>query len=173
MRMKIIPPNIKIYEDKDIFLTDADAIVNTVNTVGVMGKGLALQFKKLYPKMFAEYKERCNKGEVKVGLLDIHYIEDTNNESDPKIIINFPTKEHWRGKSKGEYIVNGLDNFRNIAQDLNIKSIAFPALGCGLGGLDWAVVRTLMIHHFKQINLDFEIYVPSELEDKIQDDPAL
>jgi O-acetyl-ADP-ribose deacetylase (regulator of RNase III) len=126
------------YKTGDIFKEDADAIVNTVNCVGVMGRGIALQFKKYFPDNFRVYEAACNRKEVVPGKMFVHEISSLIG---PKYIINFPTKRHWRGESRMEDIESGLQDLAKLIANLHIKSIALPPLGCGLGGLDWSEVR--------------------------------
>ncbi len=120
---------------------DVDAIVNTVNCVGVMGKGIALQFRNKFPENFQAYKAACDAGEVRTGRM---FIYDNGALARPHFVINFPTKEHWRGDSKMKYIRDGLVDLVARIKDLNIRSIAVPPLGCGNGGLDWNDVRPLI-----------------------------
>ena len=121
---------------------DAEALVNTVNTVGVMGKGIALQFKKKFPENFKAYARACKNGEVEIGEMFTFPLDKLTN---PRYIINFPTKKHWRGKSRLEYVRDGLDGLVREIERLNISSLAIPPLGCGNGGLDWeAEVRPLI-----------------------------
>lgn len=122
----------------DILRADAEAIVNTVNCVGVMGRGIALQFKKSWPENFKVYAAACKRKDVQPGKM---FIFETGQLTNPRFIINFPTKRHWRGASRIEDIDTGLSALVNDIQRLGIKSIAIPPLGAGLGGLDWAVVR--------------------------------
>ena len=141
------------YKNGDIFTSEMQVLVNPVNTVGVMGKGLAKQFKIRFPKMFENYKIACDNGSLTIGELHIF-------QADKKWIMNFPTKYHWRAKSKIEYIEAGLKRFVGIYEDEQIKSIAFPMLGCGLGGLDWeSHVKPLMGHYLADLNIEIEIYV--------------
>ena len=126
----------------NIMEAEAEALVNTVNTVGVMGKGIALQFKKAYPENYAAYTKACKKGEVEVGKM---FVLDRGELNKPKFIINFPTKRHWREKSKLEYIERGLEDLVRVMENLRITSIAIPPLGCGNGGLNWEDVRPLII----------------------------
>lgn len=133
----------------DIFATDAEAIVNTVNTVGVMGKGLALQFKSRFPANFKEYKRACDRGEVSLGRM---FLTETNQLMEPYFIINFPTKGHWRSRSKLEDIAAGLDDLVRVINARNIKSIAVPPLGAGLGGLPWPAVRDLIKEKLQELN---------------------
>lgn len=128
------------YTTGNILEAQVDALVNPINTVGIMGKGLALQFKTSYPEMFVEYKKQCNKGRIKVGNV---YIYETKLAI-PRYIINFPTKEHWKNPSKIEYIIEGLNSLYWVLLKYPIKSIAIPPLGCGLGGLDWEEVKGLI-----------------------------
>lgn len=138
----------------DIFESKMDVLVNTVNCVGVMGKGIASDFKKKYPMMFKEYKRLCDQRLIKTGTL-YPYLENNNVK-----IINFPTKDHWRSPSKIEYIIDGLQWFVNHYKELNIQSIAFPPLGCGNGGLSWEHIGPIMYHYLKDLSIDIEIYAP-------------
>ena len=138
----------------NMFESKAATLVNTINCVGVMGKGIALEFKNRYPVMYKEYVDLCSKGLVKPG--KPYYYCDLNGTS----IINFPTKDHWRSPSKLSYIVNGLDWFREHYQELGITSVAFPPLGCGNGGLDWAVVGPLMYAKLSDLPIDIELFAP-------------
>jgi O-acetyl-ADP-ribose deacetylase (regulator of RNase III) len=126
------------YKTGDIFKEEADAIVNTVNCVGVMGRGIALQFKKYFPDNFRVYEAACKRKEVVPGKMFVH---ETGSLIGPKYVINFPTKRHWRGASRMEDIESGLQDLAKVIAKLHIKSIALPPLGCGLGGLDWSEVR--------------------------------
>ena len=130
----------------DLLKENADAIVNTVNCVGVMGKGIALQFKQRWPKNFKAYESACKRKEIKPGKMFIH---DLGEWAKPRFIINFPTKAHWRGDSKVEYIEEGLHDLVKQVKRLGIKSIALPPLGCGNGGLDWDVVKRLIASAFQ------------------------
>lgn len=129
------------YRSGDLLKDDAEALVNTVNCVGVMGRGIALQFKKAFPANFHAYTEACKSNEVQPGRM---FVFPTNLLTHPKFIINFPTKRHWRGQSRIEDIETGLIDLRRVVQELNISSIAIPPLGSGLGGLNWADVRPLI-----------------------------
>lgn len=119
----------------DIFEAGVQALVNPVNTVGVMGKGLALAFKQKYPDNFKQYQIACKNNEVKVGQLFV------TEHQFGQFVINFPTKQHWRGKSQLSWISEGLRQLKAFIITNHIKSIAIPALGSGLGGLDWALVK--------------------------------
>ena len=115
-----------------------EALVNTVNTVGVMGKGIALQFKQAIPDNYAAYHAACRRKEVQPGRM---FVVQTNQLIGPRIIINFPTKRHWKGKSRLEDIDLGLIDLAHVVREQGIRSIAIPPLGCGFGGLDWEDVR--------------------------------
>ena len=137
----------------DIFESNCSTIVNTVNCVGVMGKGIALEFKKRYPEMFMEYVLKCDRGEVKPGIPYVYQNEDVS-------ILNFPTRDHWRSPSRLSYVIDGLDWFVDNYEKYNIESIAFPPLGCGNGGLTWSVVGPLMYQKLSILPINIEIYAP-------------
>ncbi len=138
--------------------TDAEALVNTVNCDGFMGKGIALQFKQAFPENFRIYQRACRAGEVKPGNM---LVFDTARCFNPKFIINFPTKRHWRGKSKLEDIRAGLVALVKEIQSRDLKSIAVPPLGCGNGGLDWKVVRPLIVEALAPLeNVEAHLYAP-------------
>jgi len=126
------------YVRGDILKAEADALVNTVNCVGVMGRGIALQFKEAFPDNFKAYAAACRRSEVQPGRL---FVFETGRLIKPRYIINFPTKRHWRGKSRIEDIEAGLAALVEVIRSRHIRSIAIPPLGSGLGGLDWAEVR--------------------------------
>lgn len=140
------------YIEGDIFKSPAQVIVNTVNTVGVMGKGIALSFKQRYPKMFEQYKKVCDKHQLTIGKLMLVY------EADYWLLL-FPTKESWRNPSKIEYIEKGLMKFVQTYADKGITSAAFPKLGCGNGGLDWKEVKPLMEKYLNKLPIDIYIYL--------------
>ena len=119
-----------------------EALVNTVNTVGIMGKGIALQFKQAYPQMFRAYENACKAGDVQLG--KVHVFDMGGLVGGPRWIINFPTKGHWRAGSRKADIQTGLQDLVGTIKRLNIRSIAVPPLGCGHGGLDWAEVRPMI-----------------------------
>ena len=129
------------YVKGDLLKQDVDAIVNTVNCVGVMGKGIALQFKNKWPGNFKAYKAACDRKEVRPGKM---FVYDSGGLVKPNFIINFPTKDHWRGKSRLEFIRDGLRDLVEVIRRLRIRSIAVPPLGCGNGGLDWDETRPLI-----------------------------
>lgn len=126
------------YTQGNLLDAEVDAVVNTVNTVGVMGKGIALMFKEAFPDNFKHYEAACKTKEVKVGQM---FVTERHALLGPKWIVNFPTKQHWRQPTKLAWVVDGLKALHAFILDKDIKSIAIPPLGCGNGGLDWAVVR--------------------------------
>jgi O-acetyl-ADP-ribose deacetylase (regulator of RNase III) len=141
------------YVRTNIFESRADVLVNTVNTVGVMGKGLAKEFKRIYPDMFESYQKFCEDGTLVVGKLQVY-------KTPNKWVLNFPTKANWRSPSKLEYIEQGLQKFVEHYARLGIKSIAFPMLGCGNGGLSWEKeVKPLMLKYLEPLPIDIFIHV--------------
>lgn len=143
----------------DLLKADVEALVNPVNTVGVMGRGLALQFKRAFPDNFRAYAAACKAGEVAPGKM---FIFETGRPTNPKFIVNFPTKRHWRNKSRLEDIEAGLGALVSHLTRLEIRSIAIPPLGCGLGGLPWSQVRPLIHEAFAKLaEVDVRIYEPA------------
>lgn len=143
----------------NLLATDTEALINTVNTVGVMGKGIALQFKKAFPENYDAYKKACENKEVMPGQM---FIVDLKSLTNPQYIINFPTKRHWKGKSKIEDISNGLIALVDDVKRLGIKTVAVPPLGCGLGGLQWDQVYPLMAKAFEKApNVKWLVFEPS------------
>lgn len=122
----------------DLLKADVEALVNTVNCAGVMGRGLAAQFKRAFPANFAAYEQACKRGEVQPGRM---LIVETTADRPPRWIVNFPTKRHWRDRSRIEDIESGLAALVDDIRRLGIRSIAVPPLGCGLGGLRWSDVH--------------------------------
>lgn len=142
-----------IYLKTSLFDSPAQVLVNTVNTVGVMGKGIALDFKRLYPNMFTEYRRLCEAQELTIGKLWLY-------KTDNKWILNFPTKKDWRNKSKLDYIEDGLRKFVSTYQAKKIKTIAFPQLGVGNGGLDWeSEVKPLMERYLQPLPINVYIHL--------------
>lgn len=139
----------------NIFNTSCDYIVNPVNCVGVMGAGLALEFKLRYPEMFSKYEVLCKKGMLDIGKLWIH-------KTNTKNILAFPTKKHWRHPSRIEYLEIGLQKFRDTYLEKNISSIAFPILGGGKGGIDSEVSKKIMLDYLNDLDLIVEIYSYTE-----------
>ncbi|MBN2576413.1 MAG: macro domain-containing protein [Deltaproteobacteria bacterium] len=131
------------FQTGDIFTADAEALVNTVNCVGYMGRGIALQFKQAWPENFKAYAAACRRLEVQPGRM---FVFATGRLTNPRYIINFPTKRHWRGKSRMEDIDAGLEALVGEIRQRGIRSIAIPPLGAGLGGLAWPAVRERIAH---------------------------
>ena len=140
------------YVSGNIFDSPAQTLVNPVNTVGVMGKGLALEFKKRYPRMFDEYKKQCRDGWLYVGSFMLWRAKD-------HFVLNFPTKKHWKDPSSLIYVEAGLLSFVNKYESYGISSIAFPKLGCGNGGLDWKTVKPVMERYLQELPIDVYIYI--------------
>src|SRR5579863_1369520 len=143
----------------NLLTASAEALVNSVNTVGIMGKGIALMFKEEFPENFRLYEAACKNGEVKIGHM---FVTEPNLLGGPKWIINFPTKEHWRNPSKLNWVEEGLADLVRVVQDKNIRSIAIPPLGSGNGGLDWQVVRSKIETAFANTNVDVVVYEPTK-----------
>lgn len=145
-----------MYVQQDIFKSPAQVIVNTVNTVGVMGKGIAKRYKEIYPDMYKQYQKFCEQHLLDIGKLWIY-------KSNTKWILNFPTKKHWRNPSKIEYIEQGLKKFVETYEEKGVSSVSFPQLGCGNGGLDWEnEVRPLMEKYLKDLPIDVFVHIYSE-----------
>jgi len=140
-----------IYIDGNIFESPAKTLVNTVNTAGAMGKGLALSFKRLFPDMFKKYQLLCESGKLIVGRLWLY-------QTTHKWVLNFPTKKHWRYPSRIEYVEAGLRSFVDNYERARIFSIAFPKLGCGNGELNWSDVKPLMERYLKKLPIDVYVY---------------
>jgi O-acetyl-ADP-ribose deacetylase (regulator of RNase III) len=154
----------------NIFDSPAQTIVNTVNTVGVMGKGIALTYKKLYPEMYKEYRKLCDEKKFTIGNL---YIYRTSN----KIIVNFPTKTHWRNPSSLDYIKTGLIKFTKIYQSYGISSVSFPQLGCGNGELDWEKqVQPMMEKYLRDLPIPVYVHLyakdPNFIPERLDDNYA-
>jgi len=154
--------NVRILEG-DLLKSNMHALVNTVNTVGIMGKGVALAFKKRYPDMFRDYVKRCDRGEVRLG--EPYIYRDSDH-----LIVNFPTKQHWRSVSRLSDIEAGLDYLERHYKEWQIKSLAVPPLGCGNGQLEWRVVGPVLLRHLKRLDIPVELYAPhgSTLLDETQ-----
>ena len=140
----------------DLFASPAQTLVNTVNTVGVMGKGIAKDFKAIYPEMFARYQQLCERGQFNIGQL---WPYRTSN----KLVLNFPTKKHWRSPSRPEYVEAGLKTFASNYHLYGVTSISFPLLGCGNGELDWeSQVRPLMERYLSKLPIDVFIHLQNQ-----------
>lgn len=147
-----------VYKRGNLLENPSEALVNTVNTVGVMGKGIALQFKQAFPEVFRQYEKACKKNEVQIGQMHVVKMDSLVG---PKYIINFPTKRHWKEKSKMSYIVSGLKALTKVIKELNIQSIAIPPLGCGNGGLEWSEVKPLIEEALQDLQVNVHIYEPA------------
>ena len=138
----------------DLFESKAQTLVNTVNCVGIMGKGIALGFKERFPKMFRDYEDRCKAGRVRLGKPYLY------KDLVGPWILNFPTKDHWRSVSRLQDIVTGLEYLRAHYKDWGIKSLAVPPLGCGHGGLEWRIVGPTLYRHLSELDIPIELYAP-------------
>ena len=138
--------------NKTVFNSGCDGIVNTVNCLGVMGAGIALEFALRYPKMAIQYEDDCRDKKVRIGQILTYPEEDV-------LIINFPTKFHWKYPSQLRWIAQGLDYLRDHYKEWNIKSIAIPPLGCSNGGLDFDDVKALIVNKLRDIDLDVYICI--------------
>lgn len=160
------------YLRSSIFDSPAQTLSNTVNTIGVMGKGVAKGFKTQYPEMFQEYHQVCKSGQLRIGKIHLWRGSD-------KWVLNFPTKTTWRKPSKLEYIELGLKKFVHVFDELGITSISFPPLGCGNGNLDWADVKPLMESYLRRLPIQVYVhdrhvapdFVPEHLEEQSHDRP--
>lgn len=151
---------INLIKKGNILDADAEALVNTVNTQGVMGAGVALQFKKAFPDNFKLYEKTSKAGKIIVGKI---FVTETGKITNPKYIINFPTKQHWRYPSKLVWIKDGLEDLKKFIIKKKIRSIALPPLGCGNGKLDWNDVKSLIISALEGINnLQVILFEPSD-----------
>lgn len=149
------------YKNGDMFDEPTEAIVNTVNCVGVMGKGVALEFKRRWPENFKAYKKLCDDKKIVPGCVFIFENNDFLGGGKHRYLINFPTKQHWKAKSKIEYVRDGLVDFVSQVRNLGIKSVALPPLGCGNGGLDWSEVRPLIEESLNELpDVRFIVFAP-------------
>ncbi len=147
------------YTQGNLLEAEVEALVNTVNTVGVMGKGIALMFKEAFPDNFKDYAASCKAGELKTGRM---FITERHNLFGPKWIINFPTKQHWRHPTKPEWVLEGLQDLHRVIVEHKIHSIAIPPLGCGNGGLDWSVVKPMIAAELADLDdVDIVVYEPT------------
>ena len=143
-----------VERDGDLLGSGAAALVNAVNCAGVMGKGIALEFKRRFPANFAAYRAACAAGEVLVGRMFVH-------EEDSRVVVNFPTKKHWRSRSRLGDIAAGLDDLSRVIRERGLTSVAVPALGVGNGGLDWADVSPLVHEKLGELaGVAVELYRP-------------
>ena len=154
----------------NIFTTQCQTIVNTVNCVGIMGAGIAYEYKLRYPKMFNKYKQYCNDGSIRIGKLWIYNLEKNDNSDGYSKILNFPTKDHWKYPTKKEYLEKGLEKFLDTYSEKNIKSIAFPLLGSDKGGLDKNTSIEIMKDYLSRCEIPVEIwYFDSKAKDDLYD----
>ena len=149
------------YVKGNLLESEAEALVNTVNTVGVMGKGIALQFREAFPHNYRVYKNACRNKEFHIG--DVLIVEDSNLTSGSKLIVNFPTKTHWKRPSEYSYIEQGLATLRNEIVNRHIHSIAIPPLGSHNGGLDWLRVKQMIENALADLDCDIMLYEPSDV----------
>ena len=149
-----------LYRHGDLLQSEAQALVNPVNCVGVMGAGLARQFKERYPEVFRRYRQDCRQGLVRVGAIRLYPI------SGDQVMAAFPTKEHWKDPSRIEYVRSGLESLRETLADEGIRSAAIPPVGCGLGRLNWLEVEPLILSIMETGDLRLEIYAPEPPEAK-------
>lgn len=143
--------------EADMFKSDADALVNPVNIVGVMGVGLAAQFKAEFPDMFQWYQRLCEHGRLTMGQMSVWTIRPMPA---PRFIINFPTKMHWADPSRLEYITTGLKSLVTTLTDLEATSVAVPALGCGHGGLEWESIKPRIVRALTPLSCNVYLYPP-------------
>ena len=144
------------YVHGNLLKSEAEALVNAVNCVGVMGKGIAFSFKKLFPENYAAYNLACHKHQVHPGKMFIFYTTDLFGNK--KLIINFPTKKHWKEKSELSYINDGLQDLITVIDKYHIQSLAIPPLGCGNGGLNWNDVKPLIEKYLGPVSCDIYVY---------------
>lgn len=156
-----------IYKKGNILESEAEALVNTVNTQGVMGKGIALQFKNAFPSNYKVYQDICRNGNFQIG--DLLIVEENGLISGKKTIINFPTKTSWRKPSEYSYIEKGLEKLVQVIEDKKFNSIAIPPLGSGNGGLNWEIVKKMIEDKMSHLPIDVFIYEPnSQITEKLK-----
>ena len=147
------------FEQGNLLEADAEALVNTVNTVGVMGKGIALMFKERFPENYKAYAAACKRGDVRLGRM---FVTENAELGGPRWIVNFPTKDHWRTKARLEWIEWGVEDLGRVIDELGIRSIAVPPLGCGNGGLAWKDVKPVIHSAMARIEgLEATVYEPT------------
>lgn len=167
-KLRAIDGDVMISEQDGNLLNDeVEALVNTVNTVGVMGKGIALQFKRAFPENFKSYQLACRRGEMEIGRVLI--VPTGKIDGNPRYIVNFPTKGHWRSRSKIADIRAGLNDMVEQVRALGIRSIAIPPLGCGNGGLRWSDVRPLIVDIVSTLeDVDVHLFAPKGAPESAQ-----
>lgn len=149
------------YTQGNLLVADAEALVNTVNTVGVSGKGIALMFKESFPDNFRAYAAACKAGKLDPGGL---LVIERHDMFGPRFIINFATKDHWRNPSRLEWIRRGLAALKEEIEARRIRSVAIPALGAGNGGLNWGDVKPLIIDTLTDLDCEIIIYEPAQVQ---------
>lgn len=147
---------------ENLLQADVDAVVNTVNTKGVMGKGIALQFKRAFPANYDAYRAACAAGDVRLGEM---FVTESDRLGNPRLIINFPTKGHWKAKSRIADIESGLHDLRRVLVERDVTSLALPPLGCGLGGLNWSDVKPRIETALGDLAVDITVFEPSGAPD--------
>lgn len=152
---------VRVVPGGDVLRSSAQTLVNTVNCVGVMGKGVALAFKRRYPDMYQDYVKRCQRGEVRLGQPYVF-------RSEGRLILNFPTKDHWRSVSRLEDIVAGLEYLKLNYRDWGIESLACPPLGCGNGQLEWEVVGPTLYRHLSELDIPVELFAPRGVSPQLE-----
>lgn len=158
-----------IYKKGNILESKAEALVNTVNTQGVMGKGIALQFKNAFPSNYKIYQDICKNGSFQIG--DLLIVEENGLISGKKTIINFPTKTSWRKPSEYSYIEKGLEKLVQVIEEKKLNSIAIPPLGSGNGGLNWEIVKKMIEDKMSHLSIDVFIYEPnSQIKEKLKEE---
>lgn len=157
--------------DGNLLDADVDALVNTVNTVGVMGRGIALQFRRAFPAMFDDYVRAVKSGEVQIGRM---HVWETDLLAGPRFVINFPTKRHWRGGSNLRWIEAGLEDLVRTIGEHKIRSLAVPPLGCGNGGLDWREVELRITRALGQLpDVEVLLFPPGRQVSTAEMQPAV
>ena len=148
------------YRDGDLLADESEALVNAVNCVGVMGAGVALAFRRRFPENYRAYAAACRRNAVEPGRM---FVFETGRETPPRYLVNFPTKRHWKDASRMEDIVAGMDALREEVRARAIRSVALPALGCGLGGLPWPEVRAVVADGLRGLEgVRVTVYLPWE-----------
>ena len=148
---------LQFVRDGNLLESDVEAVVNTVNTKGVMGKGIALQFKRAFPANFDAYRAACAADRVRLGEM---FVTETGRLANPRLIINFPTKGHWKSRSRLTDVETGLEDLRRVLIERQVRSVALPPLGCGLGGLSWSDVRPLIERALNDLPVDVTVFEP-------------
>lgn len=157
LQVVLLIPMVEYVHQGNLLESNADALVNTVNTKGVMGKGIALQFKRAFPDNYKAYRAACEAGEVQLGRM---FVTATGRLDSPRLIINFPTKAHWKSRSRLRDVETGLRDLRRVLAENQVNSVALPPLGCGLGGLRWDDVRPKIDEALGDLPIDITVFEP-------------